>query len=121
MSSVLVSGAGTASVNGTYTVWASSPLNGKTAYVLSGTEPGDPGSDGIYWDGTQWRIYGDGGTFYYFSDDDVAEPWLVTTWQLDNGSEPFPTVTEVASGQPTQRRWNGIPGMGKGQSFGRSW
>lgn len=31
------------------------------------------------------------------------------------------TYTEAAAGQPTMRRFGGVPGMGQGQKIGRSW
>lgn len=52
-----------------------------------------------------------GNLMYYFSGWNPLSGW--DTCFYVNGV--------VAGDQPTMRRWGGVPGMGQGQSFGRSW
>lgn len=90
-SSAIVSGAGTAAVNGTYTERGTS--DGKPYYNLEG-QPDNTGIDVIVWQtaSVRWVIYTNDSM--YQSTDAVAFPWLVTTWVALEGSEPVPTVTE---------------------------
>lgn len=92
-SSVLVSGAGTSAVNGTYLV--DGTFNGKTRYTLVG---GVTGTNSIAWYGTTWQIVSTAGQYTSF--DDVAYPWLVTSWLTSGGSNPVPTVTEIQQLSP---------------------
>lgn len=81
---ILVADAGTAIVNGTYTY--TGDVAGKPAYAK--------GAIVLFWDGQYWGIGEPEIASYYYAEDDVATPDLVTTWQADNeGSEPVPTVT----------------------------
>ena len=38
------------------------------------------------------------------------------TWDIG-----YDEYVSAATGHPTMRRWGGVPGMGQGQTFGRSW
>jgi hypothetical protein len=80
--SAVVSGAGTATSNGTYE--RTGEQNGKAYYVSGGNE--------IVWSGADWRI-NDGAleSISYGSSDDVAYPWLAT-WSASDGNPPAPTV-----------------------------
>ena len=99
-SSVTVSGAGTAAINGIY--FADGTFNGKTKYTLTGaiSSPIFPSgfSNSIAWYGTTWQIVSTTGQYASF--DDVAYPWLVTSWLTSGGSNPVPTVTEVPAPSP---------------------
>jgi hypothetical protein len=80
---VIVSGAGTASSDGTY--------------VLSGQQAGkgvyEKGSSQIVWSGGVWLIEDvDFGDFTYQSNDDTQFPWNANFFTL-NGDEPAPTLT----------------------------
>lgn len=92
-SNVLVSGAGTSAVNGTYLV--DGTFNGKTRYTLVG---GVTGANSIAWYGTTWQIVSTTGQYTSFND--VAYPWLVTSWLTSGGSNPVPTVTEISQPSP---------------------
>jgi hypothetical protein len=86
---IVVSGAGSIYVNGTY---ISNRLSyGRPRYVLSlgGV---------IYFNGTGWEIFDPGGVSVYSSADDVATPDLCTTWTVVDGDAPVPTVTEESAG-----------------------
>ena len=99
MANIIVSGAGSTEVNGTYAV-----------VDEAGEKPGyanNANSDiGIGWDSGMgcsgaWIIvkistY----VMYYFSEDDVATPDLCTTWEVGAGEPPAPTVTEEVTGIP---------------------
>lgn len=84
---IIVSGAGTSAVNGTYVYYITE--NGKPRYL----------SGGGVWLGwtldSKWSI--DAVFFtYYTSVDDVATPDLVTTWSVStDGIAPIPTVTAL--------------------------
>lgn len=83
---VVVSGAGTTAVDGTYE--PNGTANGKTKYALVG---GTPAIDFIIWSGSAWEI--DNGTVNrYRSPDLVATPDLVTTWTATFGDAPVPAV-----------------------------
>ncbi len=85
---ILVSGAGTGSVNNNYV--ESGTTAGKPSYTVPGT------SLFIQWNAAaqNWQI-GDGAYSRYFSDDDVATPDLVTTWEAYSGYGvlPVPSVS----------------------------
>ncbi len=87
---IVVSGAGTVAVNGTYIL--DGTYNGKSKYVK------DDNPDMILrwscdWACDGWNII-DVMMFntYYYSEDDVATPDLATTWQRGFGSNPVPTI-----------------------------
>lgn len=86
-SGIIVSGAGTASVNGNYT--ENGTEDGKPVYFLNGGGINDK----IAWSSTflQWSIL-NGPLQMYLSVDNVATPDLATTWEIDEGSLPVPTV-----------------------------
>lgn len=96
---IVVSGAGTSAANGTPTYF--NQTNSRAAYVYSGS---DPTADGIYWTGTAWRIRRSSSTLYA-SSDDVAFPWLATTWDEAIGDSPAPTV--AASTQKGEIQFDG--------------
>jgi len=95
-SSVLVSGAGSEEVNGTYTLRGES--SGKPYYNLSG-ENDEVENSSISYD-SEWRIYNSGGDIEYKSDENVEFPWQITTWTDENGAQPVPTVTEIPAANP---------------------
>jgi hypothetical protein len=91
--SVLVSGAGTAEANGTYTPRGTE--NGKTYYNLMG-EADNPARSAIAWDGTtNWVILDSTGGNLYFASEDIEFPWLASAWEGNDGDPPSPTVTEA--------------------------
>lgn len=98
-SSVLVSGAGSDGVNGTYTYRGEE--DGKSYYNLVG-EADNININSIVWGGSvEWRINDDGSEgIVYASLDDVEFPWLAT-FSLVNGVDPVPTVTEIPPQSPT--------------------
>jgi hypothetical protein len=87
---VIVSGAGSFLVNGTYEITDES--NGKPYYVQSGGA-----IFSIYWDDSLSRwVIAEGSDEYYESYEDVATPDLVVTWSIATGGwgqYPVPTVT----------------------------
>jgi hypothetical protein len=90
---VIVSGAGSLLVNGTYEITDES--NGKPYYVQSGG-----GTFRIYWDDSLSRwVIAENIDEYYDSYEDVATPDLVVTWDGVSGvlggwsQGPAPTVT----------------------------
>lgn len=87
----IISGAGTGGANGTWICNGSS--NGKPSYGLDGR---DPVLYSIKWVSTSWRIAVNG-LDVYRSTDNVAFPWLVTTWILrPDGANPLPVTTQSA-------------------------
>ena len=95
MANIIVSGAGSTEVNGTYV----------DTGQLSGNRPiyaNNANSDiEIVWDGGAWFIDNMSTQFiYYFSYDDVATPDLCTTWEVGKGEPPVPTVTKEVTGVP---------------------
>ena len=94
-SSVLVSDAGTIAAKGTYTKRGVN--NGKPYYNLVG-EPDVFDIMSVFWSGGAWDITDEDAL--YTSDEDVAFPWQVTTWNLINGSAPVPTVSESPAINP---------------------
>jgi len=92
MANIIVSGAGSSEVNGTYAVV--DEAGGKPVYANNAN------SDiVIEWEGA-WLILS---TYfiYYFSEDDVATPDLCTTWGVHvDGEPPVPTVTKEVTGVP---------------------
>lgn len=100
MANMIVSGAGTTAVNGTYV--ENGTMNGKPKYTFGSYiiyyagdytyVPSDPP------DRAGWTIYGDG-SGWYVTPDDTATPDLAT-WQVGllSGAAPAPTVTAAPSG-----------------------
>lgn len=82
-----ISGAGTS--NGLYIENGS--VASRPQYTLSGGILA-----AVSWSGAQWVILSEDELNQYVSDDDVAFPWLVTTWATDEGSLPLPTLTHPA-------------------------
>ena len=94
MANIIVSGAGSSEVNGTYAVV--DEAGGKPLYANNAN------SDiVIVWDSGAWNI-ADMSTqvMYYISEDDVATPDLCTTWEVADGEPPVPTVTKEVTGIP---------------------
>jgi len=94
MANIIVSGAGSTEVNGTYAVIGEE--GGKPAYANNAN------SDiGIGWGSGAWTIANmSTQVMYYLSEDDVATPDLCTTWEVNEGKPPVPTVTKQATGIP---------------------
>ena len=89
---IVVSGAGTASANGTYI--ASGSYSGKPLYIKDGDTNWE-----IKWvSGSMWAIIEMDEMEYYYSYEDVAKPDLVTSWNRMFGSNPVPTVTAAGRG-----------------------
>jgi len=86
MADMIVSGAGTTTVNGTYV--ESGTVNGKPYYAKE--------SFTIKWAASQWQIKSF--LLWYFSNNDVATPDLCTTWNSFEGFDPVPTVTASGGG-----------------------
>ncbi len=90
-SSVIVSGAGTAAANGTYTYRGLA--EGKAYYNKVGS-PDNSLVSSIYWY-TAWIIRSNEGDTYYFGDDgDTTYPYEASSWNTDVGDFPLPTVTQ---------------------------
>jgi len=89
---IRVSGAGTSVVNGLYEYFEI--VNSKPQYKLSTYIY-------IVWADSKWNIVDEAGVgTAYLSSDDVATPDLCTTWSVEDGSTPVPTVTlAVAEGE----------------------
>ena len=93
MANMIVSGAGSTEVNGTYAVIGEE--GGKPLYANNANSDIQIG-----WVGA-WFIVKLSTQFqYYFSDDDVATPDLCTTWEVADGEPPVPTVTKEVTGIP---------------------
>jgi hypothetical protein len=90
-SSVLVSGAGTDTSNGTYTL--DGQENGRNKYVS--------GSNTITWDGASiWTLFDSfEDRITYVIQEDVQFPWL-GTWIVDDADGPPPTATEIPTVNP---------------------
>ena len=91
MANMIVSGAGSTELNGTYI--ETGTLNGKYYYEYDVYR--------ISWDGNMWVI-GSIAQIFYISQDDVSTPDLCTTWDVMGGISPAPTVTKGATGIPKQ-------------------
>ncbi len=81
---IIVSGAGTDTSNGTYTLWGLE--NGRNRYVY--------GSNFIQWDGSgAWYLFDDPEERNtYVSQSDVLLPWD-GVWTVEDADEPPPTLT----------------------------
>lgn len=93
MTNIIVSGAGSTEVNGTYAVIGEE--GGKPIYA----------NNDIYIIWIEWIegwILGNvsNNFIYYVSIDDVATPDLCTTWEVYDGEPPAPTVTKEVTGVP---------------------
>ena len=94
MANIIVSGAGSSEVNGTYAVV--DEAGGKPVYANNANSDIE-----IVWDGGAWFIDNMSTQFiYYFSYDNVATPDLCTTWKVYDGEPPVPTVTKEVTGIP---------------------
>lgn len=93
MTDMIVAGAGSSAVNGTYV--ESGTYNGKPIYYY--------GSYKIFWFGGWWRIrYGAAQDYYLNTNEDVATPDLCTWWGAGAyGEQPTPTVTAAGGGDPS--------------------
>ena len=83
---VLVSGAGSTIVNGTYI--ESGESFGKKSYLKSET------NGSISWNGSSWAISMPSVGIYQ-SFEDVEFPWQVNTWTVVSGELPVPTLTPI--------------------------
>jgi hypothetical protein len=87
---VLVSGAGTESSNGTYTLGGQE--NGRNKYVS--------GLNTITWNGSLWFLYDDfEERNTYVLQEDVEFPWQ-GTWTVEDADEPPPTAAEIPAVNP---------------------
>jgi len=94
MANIIVSGAGSSEVNGTYADTGET-INDKPVYANNANSDIQ-----IVWYG-DWLIANVSTNFvYYFSYDDVATPDLCTTWEVEDGEPPVPTVTKEVTGNP---------------------
>jgi len=82
---IIVSGAGTFEVNGTYI--ETGTYDGKPMYE----KDGDPEWE-IKWEWDRWCILRWEWDRYYYSDDDVSTPDLATNWEIDFGDYPAPIL-----------------------------
>lgn len=90
--SVIVSGAGTPAVDGTYTERGTN--NGKPYYNLEG-QPDSTTDFAIYWDGSGWVITIAGGDNQYQSFSNTLYPWQADWVGSETGGDsPGPLVTE---------------------------
>lgn len=95
MANIIVSGAGSTEVNGTYAVIGEE--GGKPLYANNANSDIQ-----IVWGGDGAWFIANMSTFvmYYLSEDDVATPDLCTTWKVADGEPPVPTVTKEVTGNP---------------------
>ena len=84
-----VSGTGNANVDGSYN--PNGTINGRNAYIHAVN-----GITEVFWTGAQLRILAVDAI--YDSYDDVAEPWLATTWILVSGTGGIPVVQRPGFG-----------------------
>lgn len=91
-SAVVVSGAGTGSANATYTYRG---MYGDKAFYNKVGEIDHPLASAISFGLDRWEIYSDTPfAMLYYSVEITDNPWEVSTWVVDGGSVPVPTVTE---------------------------
>ena len=109
MTDMIVAGAGTTAVNGTYAEYGT--RDGKTRYRRTSAES-PTGYFYIVYPGGGYNMWCIGvrgedsetrqqcllGSRYY-AQENVATPDLVTTWLVTQGIVPAPTVTAASSGQ----------------------
>ena len=94
MANIIVSGAGSSEVNGTYAVVDEG--GGKPDYANNANSDIEIG-----WNSGAWFIVNSSTqVIYYYSFDDVATPDLCTTWEVYEGEPPVPTVTKEVTGIP---------------------
>ena len=94
---VFISGAGTAEANGIYTERGTNL--GRPAYTLLGIQGFDEFLASIAWNGEGWAIHDTNGNSGYVSLEDVAFPWLVTSWTPFDDLAPAPTATSITQGE----------------------
>jgi hypothetical protein len=87
---VIVSGAGTRAVNGTYTYRG---IYGVKGYYNLVGEPDATDTSSISYDGGIWWIYDVNSFTNYESNEDVEFPWLVENWEIGGGVGEFPIPT----------------------------
>lgn len=81
----VVSGAGSETTNGEYVRDGNS--GARASYST--------GANTAIWNGGRWEIYDAAlGDVSYYSFDDVAYPWLVTTWETEAADGPAPAVMQ---------------------------
>jgi hypothetical protein len=106
MDTVIVSGAGSEEVNGTYI--ENGTVEGRPQYLFDS----EGSSDVIFWAGASdgWIITSDDGNPYYAGPgEDVEFPWLVETWINYQGGLPVPTVTLYVEPEPETENTFGLP------------
>ena len=92
---VQIIGAGTAAANGYYTKRGT--YEGYSYYVLIGNLSSVTHAS-VYRYHDVWKISAEGEVELYTSTDDVAFPWLVTTWNTAVGGDgPAPTTAHISS------------------------
>jgi hypothetical protein len=87
---IIVSGAGSTEINGTYT--KRGIYNDKPYYNLFG-QPDSIFTSCVMWYGTDWRVINSVDDVFYESFEDVEFPWMVISWNISNGNPPVPTLT----------------------------
>ena len=93
MANIIVSGAGSTEVNGTYAVVDEE--GEKPVYANNAN------SDIVIgWDNAWLIMNRSTHVIYYYSNDNVATPDLCTTWEVNAGESPVPTVTKEVTGIP---------------------
>lgn len=105
---VLVAGAGTASANGLYTPRGTE--EGRP-YYNKYLWPANTARSAIVWTGTEWALILDNEEIGFTNDEeDVAFPWLSTTWEIGpEGSPPTPTVTQLLHPESYSDHWQALP------------
>jgi hypothetical protein len=86
---VIVSGAGSTEINGAYT--KRGIYNDKPYYNLFG-QPDSVFTSCVIWNESNWRVIDSVDDIFYESSEDVKFPWMVTSWNISNGSPPAPTI-----------------------------
>ncbi|GGE45151.1 T9SS type A sorting domain-containing protein [Psychroflexus planctonicus] len=90
---IVVSGAGTSAANGTYI--QDGTYNSKPKYVKDGDSSWELKYDCFMFACDGWGIIQYGNSEYYYSNEDVATPDLVSSWNVGYGSFPAPSVETV--------------------------
>ena len=106
-SNVLVSGAGTSSVDGVYTYRG--VFNGKPFYNLL-NQPTDIENYSIWWTGIAWYLVLTNTDEGYLATQNTTFPWLDTVWEVSTAGisvEPAPMVTEIP--EPSSQNTFGLP------------
>ena len=92
--SAIVSGAGTSAANEEYTPRGT--FNGKPYYNLVG-QPDSTSQNAVVYDGDQWNIRDAADSLYNTSSSSAAFPWLDSSWTINEGAGPAPSVASSAT------------------------